>query len=394
MSALALIAAGVALSAGGDVADLPVRLSSLRAVTVVSADGSVRSVDDGDTLRRGDTVRTGPDGSAVMTVERRRVVLAEESEVVVPDGASLDVRRGSVLLDRRRGPGLTVVAGDVRLDRIDPGAVRVDRSYVVQVSVYAGRTRVRTSTGRQLTLTSLRTVGVAGRTLPTAGRPLSLSTPPHPWERDVLPGVVAADAALTRLAAGRIDATLKTAARARSYVAAFADVLSDVTADAPASEAVLPVAIGRAARDDRAERARVASARDLRADGGSWGVVAAIADARSGDVASRLEALLAGAEVGADGGTGPTSGPGPDGGGGAGPGDGTGQPSPAASGGRPSRSPAPPSGSPSPTPSPSASPNAVEELVEDVEELVPTPSLPPLPELPVVDLGLSDLPVL
>jgi hypothetical protein len=391
--ALALVAGGVALSGGGDVADSPVRLSALRAVSVVGADGTIRDVGDGDTLRRGDRVRTGRDGSAVLTVERRRVVLAGDTEVVVPDGASLDVRRGSVLLDRRVGPGLSVVAGDVHLERDDaPGALRIDRGFVVQVSVYTGRARVSTSTGRRLRLDALHGVGVAGRTLPSAGRPLALSTPVHPWERDLLADVVSADAAINRLASGRIDATLGTAARARAYVSSFADVLDDVSSTAPASEAVLPVAIGRAGRGG-AERTRVAAVRDLRAEGGSWGVVASITKARSGDVASRLETLLVGAEVSADGGgsatpdggstTGPV-GPAAPSSGPSGPGEGGG------SGGTPTRGPAPsrsPSG-PSPSASPSASSDPIDELVEDVEELVPTPSLP-VPQLSGIGLPID-----
>ena len=350
---------------GGDVRDEDVRLADVRDAVVVSGSSS-RPAADGDTLRKGDHVRTGESGTATLVVRDRRVVLGGGTDIGVPDGATVDLARGAVLVDRRRGPGLTVRAGDTTLDRIGEGALRVERSLSVLVAGLSAGGRVRTATGQRLEFAPLYQVGVAGRALPRGGVPLLLRR--DAWEREVIRGIVEDDVVLSAQAA-ELDGP-----NAAIPVAYKPD------AGVPASVKLLSEAIGRAAGGAAAaQRATAERARELRAQGGSWGVVAALSRTSAVDVAAALAQVLDGVPAttapetpGASVTPGPVAGRSP-------------QPVPPGSTPQPSRT-APTGGGATPTPSrptgtrsqtPSPSPTSI---TDEIGKIIPTP-LAPVPSL-------------
>jgi len=357
--AAALVAAGLTACGGGNVRDEEVSLAAVRDAVVVSG-GAERGASEGLVLKKGDRVRTGRDGSATLVVRDRTVVLAASTEVVVPDGATVDLARGALLVDRRKGPGLTVHAGDTTVDEIDTGALRVERRLTVLVAALAGGSRVSTATGQRMDVDALHQVAVAGRALPQEAAPLQLRH--DDWEHTVIPRVLADDTRLNALAAG-LDGP-----------GAIVPVAYRPTAGVRASDVLLADAIARAARKN------VAEARDLRERGGSWGVVAALLGTSAIDVGASLEGVLAGTPAPQPGqpSTGPTgvvAGPTP--------GPVTG-PTPAPSS-RPRPQPSTsssPRPSTSPSPSPSTSPT--ESLDDVIRQIIPTPSIavPVLPLLP------------
>jgi hypothetical protein len=356
---------------GPDIAALPVRLVMAEAVTLVSSDGSRRPGVTGSELRRGERVETAPGGAATLAVAERQVRLAAETTVVVPDGASVRLQAGRLLVDRRRGPAVTVQAGTLLVDRVAPGAVVVERGFASSVAVYSGSVRVRSGAGASVDVPALHAVGATGRALTPVPRPVRLIG--DAWESLVVPDVVRADRALAGLAA-TVDTTGSAPTAAPALLTPFADLLTALPPGAAPSETVLPVAIGRASRLGDAERDRVATSVRLRGQGGSWGVVAALARAATPSVASSFADLL-----------GPVLGPITPPAGADGPTEASGSPS--AAPGRPSGRPEPTrtTGSPtpsSPTPTPSASRGVVEELVDTVEDLLPVPL--PTPSVPLL----------
>lgn len=361
-----LIASLRVLTAEGDLRDADVVLRAGAGVTVTPPGGVARPAVDGESLPRDAVVTTGPGSTATLDVRDRLVLLAPETTVAVPDGAITDLRRGSVLVDRRKGPGLTLRAGALVLDEIEEGAVRVDRGFSTRVSVYSGGARATTS-DRRLGVPRLHQAAVAGRALPDRPTPLRLMG--DDWESLVIPAVTAADAELSQIARGiDRDVRLTDSSRVEVLPAVYRGALTELPSGAARSEALLPVAIGLAVDSTRVPRAR-----QLRGEGGSWGVVAALVGARTASVSARLAQLLAepgeqaavgapvaGAPASSDTGV-PGSPP-------------VGSPSPSArpSGPRPSGSPA---ASASPSPSPSSS-----DVVDTIRELIPseTPSATPV----------------
>lgn len=355
--------------AQGDVRGADVVLSEAVDVTVVLG-GVSRPGVVGESVPRGAVVATGPAGAATLDVRDRLVRLGIDTTVDVPDGATLQIRRGRILVDRRRGPGITVLAGPLVVDEIARGGLRVDRGFSTRVTVYSGGARVGIA-DRRLDVPRLHLVSVAGRAL--SDRPTPLRLTGDAWEREIVPDVVSADVTLSRLARG-IDAAAEPAGHPTVLPAAYRAALVALPPDAGRSEALLPVAIGRAAGGtDRI----INRAQQLRSDGASWGVVAALVGARSAEVAAELASLISRTTRPAEG---PVAGPAPDGDVAAPTSAPSAQPQPSSSA-RPSPgTPSRPSGSPSPSPSPSPS----EGLVDTIRRLLPSGSPTPPAVVPTL----------
>jgi hypothetical protein len=375
----ALVLVAVRAVGGGDARHADVVLSEVRDATVLD-DGARRPAREGEVLPRDAAVETGNDGQAVLTVLRRRVVLGPRTVVVVPNGAEMSLARGSLLVDRRRGPGLALRADQVTVDQISRGALAVDRSFSVRVRVLIGAARVTSSAGRRVGVPALEQVQAKQAVLPTTAAPLVLAH--DAWERATIPQILQADDVLTAFARD-IDGRLGPA-RTAAVPAAYR-----VNGSAPeggASELVLPVAIGRAATVDGSGAQRIARARALRADGGSWGVVAGLMRASVADVVPGFSDVLVeptpSTPSGGASGTPGTPGGGPSGGGGptpTGPGaSSSSTPGPAPSSTQPS-SPGPTTTSPTPS-------DSVDELVDTVKSALPVPL--PTPSLLLLDLPL------
>ena len=279
--------------------------------------------------------------------------------MLVPDGATVELGLGSLLVDRRHGPGVTVHAGDTTVDNLGQGAVRIEKSFSVLVVALSAKARVRTTTGPRLGLDELYQVRVAGRALPPNGKPVQLRH--DDWERQVVPGLLADDDRLNDLYNGLRGPGAPVLPA--SYVAANA---------VRAGELVLADAIGRAAaKSEPARRSAGNRARQLRGEGGSWGVVAHLLDASVVDVGSALAEVLNGIPADAPDSPSPTRTPGgavagksPD------PGV---TPSPTPTGGR--------TKDPGPTDAPTDEPTEPSETPDTIESIIsglPSPLVPPL----------------
>lgn len=359
VAALVAVALAATLLTGcslTSVRDEPVALDGVRDAYVLTSSGE-RPAANGATLGKGDTVRTGPGGSATLVVRDRRVVLGGDTTVTVPDGASVALSRGALLVDRRRGPGLTVEAGDTIVDNVGSGALRVEKSFAVLVAALSAGARVRTSTGPRLGLDPLHQVVVPGRSLPRAALPLQLRG--DDWDRLAIPGVVEDDEALNDLARD-LDgpsSIVPASYRPRAGLRRSDEVLADAIGYASGRNVVT--------RRSAANRALL-----LRADGGSWGVVARLLDTDAGDVEDVLDDVLRGGPIAT---ATPTVAPpdGPDTPVVAQPSPRPGvQPSPTP---RPTRTPGPePTETGEPTESPSPSPDVVDQLIS----AIPSPLVP------------------
>ncbi len=364
--AAALVAAGLVAATltacSSSVSDEDVRLVGVRDAYVRSG-ATERPAAEGEKLAKGDRVRTAEGGAVTLTVRDRKVTLGGDTHVAVPDGATVELARGALLVDRRRGPGLTVRAGDATVDEVGEGALRIERSLSVAVSALSADARVRTATGDSLDLDALYSVVAAGRALPGAGLPLNLRH--DAWERSVVPDLLADDDRLNDLADGLqgpgapvVPATFRPVAGVRT------------------SEVLLAEAIARAARADVAEPLA------LRRGGGSWGVVARLLDTDAARVATALTDVLSGAPSPSPDGSGaPGSTPPP----GTGPGGGP-VPSRTPSGPSPTPSPGRPTttGRPDPSRPPTSAPPSESEEPNPVEQIVsalPTPLTDPLKPL-------------
>jgi hypothetical protein len=199
------------------------------------------------------------------------------------------------------------------------------------------------------------------------GRVTALGLTRDTWERRYALDLVTRDVDLSNIAAGLDANPASTAAIGAAVPAAYRGA-GPVQAGEAASEQTLAFLIARAAHDDADTYERV---RNWRAEGGSWGVVAALAEADVAKVSAALDTILAPDEpVLADE-----------------PGSGSvdvgsllggGSVTPGAAGGgnQPGASPAPggsPAPSRSPAPRPSSSPDPVDQVVTTVQSLLPTP---------------------
>lgn len=354
---------------GADAAKASTVLRTARAATVVLADGSTRPATVGMDVPKGATVRTDPGGSATLVTARRTVLLGQSTAVTVIDGARERLRSGLVMIDARRSPGLTLEAGAATVTTPRGGLSRVERGALLRAASF-GRTLTVRATGRRASakVDRLYQVQVPDGGLPGAVTALALTR--DTWERRYALDLVTADADLGALAAG-LDRNPASSSAVLSAVPASYGGAVTVAAGEPRSESALAFVISAADRSGSARDYR--RVRALRAEGGSWGVVAAIVGADVAAVAAALDATLNPTEGPAAilaGGAPTAVAPGPLLGGP------PARPAPAATSG-PSRPTRAPSSSPSPRPTPSSSPDPVNDVVTTVTGLLPSPSPSP-----------------
>jgi hypothetical protein len=363
--------AGLVLSAcGPDVAAATTVLRSPRLATLELADGQSRPATDGMTVPKGATVRTGPGGSASLVAARRTVLLGSATAVTVVDGERERLRQGLVFIDARRAPGLSLAAGAATVRTSRGALARVERGVLLRAASFRQTMTVQ-ATGRRgsTSVHALHQVQVPDGGRPGRETPLALTG--DRWERRYALSLVTADTDLVALADG-LDRDPASSSAVLSVVPASYAGSAPLAGAAP-SETALAYVVAKAAG------AKAEQVRDWRADGGSWGVVAALAHADVAEVSAALDAILnAGGEVLAVGPAGPGTGTG-DGGTGNVPIAG---PSPS-SGGRPAPR-------PSPRPSSSASPDPVQDVVTTITHLLPTPTPTPIR----IPLGPSPSPLI
>lgn len=282
LAVLTLIAGVVLAARGPDISRAATILSDPRAVTLTLADGSTSRPTQRTEVPPGATVRTAPGGSATLASAQRLVLLGADSAVTVLDGSRQRLLRGLVMVDARRTGELALDAGAATVSTPRGSLVRVERSVLLRVASFRGAPSVRAA-GRKATaeVTALHQVQVPFGGLP--GRVTALALTRDSWERRFAQSLVTSDVDLSRLA----DA-LATDATVRAAVA----VPASFTAAAPAEddrpgETALSAVLARSA--DRPGPQTYAEVRELRREGGSWGVVAALVGADVATVSAALD---------------------------------------------------------------------------------------------------------
>lgn len=283
---LAVCLAGSAASLAGcghGPSDATTVLRGDTGVTVVTNGVSHAGV-DGERLVIGESVRTTTADSALVT-GGRVTLLGPSTALDIAGRSHYVVDAGTVVLDRRRGPDARVDAGPVTVERVGATAVRIERGFAVRVAVYDGGSAVVSASERSMTVPALHEIGVPGASLPSMPAPMALRD--DALDTAAAPALVSADVTLDR------RATAMDRAGGAAVAAALIRTLPAAPTATAVSERVLPVAIARA--DDSAPLTDAyARTTALRAGGGSWGVVAALVDAKIAAVQQQLDALLAG----------------------------------------------------------------------------------------------------
>lgn len=377
-AATVLAAASLAVVVGvDDPAAADTVVTSAVDAVVALPDGTTRTAVEGDRLPSGAQLRTGKGGAARLTTDGRDVLLGALSTVRVVDGVREVLERGQVMVDARTGPRLSLQTQGGTVSTAAGALARVERAALLRVAVYQGRASLSVA-GRQATtaVPALHQVLAQYGGLPATPTVLAL-TPGDPWEVRYVNALVEADADLRGKQEG-----LRGAEGAVVLAATRRDLV-DASASCPAAttdrgERALSLAVAEAADAAGSPTDRLATVCSGRAEGGSWGVVAALVRASVSDVSARLDDVLEvdTAAVAAVAGTQPQD-----------PVDlvfPTAAPSP----GGPSSSPRPgptdrPTDDGSPTPEPPApSPGLVDTVVGIVTGLLPTPA-PAAPAPPV-----------
>lgn len=285
--AAAVVLAGAvapALAAcGHGPSDATTTLRGAAGVTVVGPDGRAHPAVDGEHLLVGDTVETTTARSSLLT-GGRVTTLGPATTLDLAGRSRYVLAAGEVVVDHRHGPDAEVAAGPVGVDDLGRTAVRIERGFAVRVAVYDGGSARVTAGQGSATVPSLHELDVPGASLPAAPTPLALRD--DALDVTAAPVLVAADRVLTGRATD-LD-------RAGAVPAALVRMLPSAPPATPLSLRLLPVAIARA--DPSPGQGGVGPvylrARQLRTDGGSWGVVAALIGAPVAGVQQQLDALL------------------------------------------------------------------------------------------------------
>jgi hypothetical protein len=345
-------------------------LRAARAATVQFTNGASRPALVGMTVPNGATVRTASGGSASLVAAGRTVLLGAGTAVTVVDGEREQLRQGLVMIDARRAPGLSLDAGAATVQTPRGGLARVERGVLLRAASFRQTLTVRAA-GRRVSapVPELHQVQVPDGGVP--GRVTALALTRDGWERRYALDLVTADDDLTALGEGLDRDPTSSSAVLQVLPSSYSDLAS--VGESP-SEAALAFVVAKAGRKQSADL--YGKVRDWRDQGGSWGVVAALAGADIARVSAALDSILnpGQAPALASGNGGPL---------GTGSGGGGFSPGPSSAG-----SPLPgagPSTRPSRRPSPSPTSDPVQDVVTTVTGLLPTPTptppalKPPLP---------------
>lgn len=261
-------------------------LSGVRAAAVELPDGSVVDARDGMVVPAGARVRTGATGGAVLETQGRAVLLGALTTVRLADGVHQSLERGQVLVDAKDGPRLELGTRAGLAAVPEGGQARVETGPVLRLGVFRKEASL-TSPGRQATTT---VQDLHQMLAPYAGRPGSptaLALLDDEWEERIAPDLVTADRDLKALARGLSGATATNVLQAAPIALRS---VPPTTADP--GEQALSVALAQASRLDSSVDDTLRRVQSLRAEGGSWGVVAALVRARVTAVSAVLDGVL------------------------------------------------------------------------------------------------------
>lgn len=290
-----LLAAVLSLAfTGKDLASAQTFVTNATQADIKLADGTQRPAAVGDLVPHGASVLTGKSGGARLTTEGRDVYLGAQSTLRVVDGLHQQLSRGLAMLDTRSGPRVTLqtALGAGTVNAGEGALTRVEQNVgTLRLAVYEGASSI-TAAGRQATTTvpALRQVRVPYGGVPEPLTALALSVKDatyDAWEQRLAANLVQADIDLNGFAAGLngVDGVfVLNAAPASLRETPFGGVSR--------GEQALAVAVAQKGRLHSNPQDNLREVVRDRADGGSWGVVAAIVRAAVSDVTSVLGSSL------------------------------------------------------------------------------------------------------
>lgn len=376
---VAVFSAGAvsALALRGDGAKADGGITNPVHASVEQLGGSVSAARSGEALTIGSRLVTAstPGATATVVIGARKLLLGTNTSIVRDSDRGFVLERGSLIGNGTGGAPFVIRSDQTLVQPAEDAVWRVDRGFTTRIVSYNGNVEASNDLGASMIINALHQASASGAALPPSTGPLSL-TAGDSRERNVAPLLVALDAYLSRIASG-----LDTDA---AHAAAFNEIakqslgLSDALAAESISERVLPALIAQASTAHAT--AAYAAAKELRADGGSWGVVALLSGVTTIDPLQQAVSVLLDL-VKIDSTPSPGSSPST--------GTSTNEPSTGSPSAAPTAAPTPgstPSSDPStgttatPTPAPSASatvdpmpsedPNAVDELLTSVIKLL------------------------
>lgn len=293
---LAVLTAGVLalVARDGDPATADTIVMSAVNAAVVRPDGSTAEAVEGLVVPPGSVVRTGTCastracGAAQLRTAGRDVYLGAGSTLDVVDGVRQGLEQGLAMVDARGGPKLALTTRAGVLAVGEGSLVRVELGpLVMRVGAFTRHVEL-AAVGRQVStpVPALHQVRAPYVGLPADAAALQLTG--DVWERTLAADLVAADRDLTRLAAGL-------AGEAGRTVLTVAPVALRPVVEAEAArvgDSALELALATAGRADGDALDRLATVRTARDEGGSWGVVAAMVEARVSAVSAALDTWL------------------------------------------------------------------------------------------------------
>src|SRR5688500_16807733 len=195
----AVLLAGIALAAlRSATADAATELVEGSGVRATLADGSAVALEVGDEVPRGATLMAGGD-AVVLRTRDRDVLLASGSRLTVVDGARQVLRDGLLMVDARRGPGLTVETAAADVHTPDGAVSRIEPGALLRVGAFSGDALDVRPAGRSAhsEVQALHQVQVPVGGLPAQPTPLALTG--DAYERRVAATLVSDDRVLNDL---------------------------------------------------------------------------------------------------------------------------------------------------------------------------------------------------
>jgi hypothetical protein len=279
----------------------------------LTRDGTSKPITGETGIETGDQIATAAEGGrAELRLEgNRRVELAPGSRIEVAE-AGVTGLEGSVLAEPRSGDRLFVRFGEARA-LSSRGVFRVDLGLgSSRIGVYEGGATVGVPGQEPTTVDPLFQVGAAANARILAPSPLRISEQ-DPWDQLELEDVLRLDGELERLGAG-LATQLGGARPALDYFSLLADqkvgwLSSHLDERVP--DLMIGFSIARTSAGRLKDTFR--RARSLHEEGGRWGLIAAILEARERALLAELgrTILSSGVLAGGSAGEGPTFAAGP-----------------------------------------------------------------------------------
>ena len=271
----------------GDPSTADSYVSAVRNAALTLSDGTQVTAVDGMRVPNGATVRTGVGGAATVTTAGREVLLGAKTTLVVVDGLRERLDRGQLIVDSRGAPRLALTTRAGLADVPEDALVRVENGPVLRLGVFTGGASL-TAAGRQATtkVPALYQLKVPYGGFAGDPRPLTLTD--DAWEQQLAAELVNADRDLNALARG-----LRGTAGVTVLEAAPVALRRVPATTRDRGERALSVAVAQASRRSGGLADTLGFVQTSRDEGGSWGVVAALVQARVTAVSALLDTVLA-----------------------------------------------------------------------------------------------------